>query len=263
MIYLIKIVPFVKDIKFNTKLSEITSISLEHDLKLEDLSVAGEFNISGNYKINDISINKEEFNFKVPVYISLDEKYDSSKVTIDIDNFFYEIINDEVLRVHIDVSLDNLEIIKEDVKPIIEEVNKKKEEIIMPDDLKIKDDEKLVENLRSDDDRKGVKKEVVEETVKEEKVKEKEVIKEQAKEESVKEEKTKKTQKEEIENAIKSNFLSEEEMFVTYKVHIIRENETVEDIVKKYETTKEELELYNDLSNVVLGTKLLIPCKNE
>ena len=260
---MIKIVPFVKDIKFNTKLSEITSISLEHDLKLEDLSVAGEFNISGNYKINDISINKEEFNFKVPVYISLDEKYDSSKVTIDIDNFFYEIINDEVLRVHIDVSLDNLEIIKEDVKPIIEEVNKKKEEIIMPDELKIKEDEKLVENLRSDDDRKEVKKEVVEETVMEEKVKEKEVIKEQVKEESVKEKKTKKSQKEEIENAIKSNFLSEEEMFVTYKVHIIRENETVEDIVKKYETTKEELELYNDLSNVVLGTKLLIPCKNE
>ncbi len=255
---MIKIVPFVKDIKFNTKLSEITSISLEHDLKLEDLSVAGEFNIKGNYKINDISINKEEFNFKVPVYISLDEKYDSSKVAIDIDNFFYEIINDEVLRVHIDVSLDNLEIIKEDVKPIIEEVNKKKEEIIMPDDLKIKDDEKLVENLRSDD-KKEVKKEVVEETVKEEEVKEKEAIKE----ESVKEEKTKKSQKEEIENAIKSNFLSDEEMFVTYKVHIIRENETVEDIVKKYETTKEELELYNDLSNVVLGTKLLIPCKNE
>lgn len=258
MIYLIKIVPFVKDIKFNTKLSEITSISLEHDLKLEDLSVAGEFIIKGNYKINDISINKEEFNFKVPVYITLDEKYDSSKVAIDIDNFFYEIINDEVLRVHIDVSLDNLEIIKEDVKPIIEEVNKKKEEIIMPDDLKIKDDEKLVENLRSDD-KKEVKKEVVEETVKKEEKKEKEV----KKEESVKEEKTKKSQKEEIENAIKSNFLSEEEMFVTYKVHIIRENETVEDIVKKYETTKEELELYNDLSNVVLGTKLLIPCKNE
>ena len=70
---MIKIVPFVKDIKFNTKLSEITSISLEHDLKLEDLSVAGEFIIKGNYKINDISINKEEFNFKVPVYISLDE----------------------------------------------------------------------------------------------------------------------------------------------------------------------------------------------
>lgn len=255
---MIKIVPFVKDIKFNTKLSEITSISLEHDLKLEDLSVAGEFIIKGNYKINDISINKEEFNFKVPVYITLDEKYDSSKVAIDIDNFFYEIINDEVLRVHIDVSLDNLEIIKEDVKPIIEEVNKKKEEIIMPDDLKIKDDEKLVGNLRSDD-KKEVKKEVVEETVKKEEKKEKEV----KKEESVKEEKTKKSQKEEIENAIKSNFLSEEEMFVTYKVHIIRENETVEDIVKKYETTKEELELYNDLSNVVLGTKLLIPCKNE
>ncbi len=255
---MIKIVPFVKDIKFNTKLSEITSISLEHDLKLEDLSVAGEFIIKGNYKINDISINKEEFNFKVPVYITLDEKYDSSKVAIDIDNFFYEIINDEVLRVHIDVSLDNLEIIKEKVKPIIEEVNKKKEEIIMPDDLKIKDDEKLVENLRSDD-KKEVKKEVVEETVKEEEKEEKEV----KKEESVKEEKTKKSQKEEIENAIKSNFLSEEEMFVTYKVHIIRENETVEDIIKKYETTKEELELYNDLSNVVLGTKLLIPCKNE
>ena len=36
-----KIIPFTSDIKFNTKIYEITSISLEHNLKIEDINDKG------------------------------------------------------------------------------------------------------------------------------------------------------------------------------------------------------------------------------
>ena len=66
-----------------------------------------------------------------------------------------------------------------------------------------------------------------------------------------------------IKQEISSNFLTEEETFITYKVHIIRDNETVEDIITKYNTSKEELLKYNDLSNIVIGNKIIIPYNNE
>ena len=57
-----QIIPFVKDISFNTDISEITSIALEHNLQMENAdSIVGNFTISGKYKINDISVNEEVF----------------------------------------------------------------------------------------------------------------------------------------------------------------------------------------------------------
>ena len=51
-----QIIPFVKDISLNSKIEEITSIALEHNLKMENNdSIVGVFTISGKYKINEIS----------------------------------------------------------------------------------------------------------------------------------------------------------------------------------------------------------------
>ena len=133
-------IPFVKDISFNSKIAEITSISLEHNLKMEnDDSVVGTFIVSGKYKVNQISINEEEFKKDINFDITLDDKYDSSKVIIDIDDFYYEIINDEFLRVHIDVLVDNLVYEKEKVeKPA--EVKKEERQSIMSNKEERNDD---------------------------------------------------------------------------------------------------------------------------
>ena len=105
-----KIIPFKKDIIFKTNISEITSISLENTLSLtEDNSVMGEFIVSGDYKISDESIHIEQFSYDLPFDIHMDEKYDLSHAVIDIDDFYYEIINSNVLSVNIDVSIDKLE----------------------------------------------------------------------------------------------------------------------------------------------------------
>mgnify|MGYP005611644017 CR=1 FL=1 len=87
-----KIVPFKKDMLFNNNVSEITSISLEHDLKVKDSNtISGSFIINGEYKMSDSSFNTETFDFKLPCTINLDERYILDDLLIDIDDFFYEI----------------------------------------------------------------------------------------------------------------------------------------------------------------------------
>ena len=226
-------IPFVKDISFNSKISEITSISLEHNLKMENNdSVVGTFTISGKYKVNKISINEEEFKKDINFDITLDDKYDSSKVIIDIDDFYYEIVNEEYLRVHIDVLIDNLLYIKKEEKPFIQEIEKNdlaelkaEERISNVNDLKdISFEEEKVNAIKQDND-----------TIK----------------------------KDDKESSITTNFLNEKEQYITYKVHIIRENETVDTIIEKYNVSKEELEKYNSLDNVGLGTKIIVPISSE
>ena len=47
--------------------------------------------------------------------------------------------------------------------------------------------------------------------------------------------------------------------YMTYRVYIVRENDTVDSIVEKYQITKEELAKYNILNNISIGDKLIIP----
>ena len=104
-----KIIPFKKDIVFKTNLSEITSISLEHSITNDDYLVHGTFTVSGRYKITDTSTTVDDFNFELPFEIKIDDHYDVSKIVIDIDDFYYEIINNNTLSVNIDVLIDKLE----------------------------------------------------------------------------------------------------------------------------------------------------------
>ena len=54
-------------------------------------------------------------------------------------------------------------------------------------------------------------------------------------------------------------FSSTEETFKTYSVYIVRQNDSIDAIMDKYKVTKEELSDYNDLNNLEIGTKLIIP----
>lgn len=237
-----QIIPFVKDISLNSKIEEITSIALEHNLKMENNdSIVGVFTISGKYKINEISINEEVFEQKINFDITLDDKYDASKVIIDIDNFYYEIINDEYLRIHIDVKVDNLVYYKKEEKQIVEEEIPPLVEILKDDNDVTKKD-----NIKKDE--RNIKEDIMEY-------------------EEITNNNDKKDNDElgitEITNNITSGFLSTEEKYSTYKVHIIRENESIQTVMEKYNVSKEELEKYNSLDNIIIGTKIVVPVINE
>lgn len=246
-----QIIPFVKDISLDSKISEITSIALEHNLKMENNdSVVGFFTISGKYKMNEISINEEVFEKKINFDITLDDKYDASKVTIDVDDFYYEIINNEYLRVHIDVKVDNLVYYKKEIESITEEEAPSLVEIIS--DNKEEKENKRNENEVLKKDERNIKEDIMIDDANNETLK----IIEEKKDDD-------KLDISEITNNITSGFLGSEEKYSTYKVHIIRESETIKTVMEKYNVSKEELEKYNNLDNVILGTKIIVPVINE
>ena len=105
-----EIVSLSKEIEFNTMINKITSISLEHTLmKDKESNIKGDLIVDGTYKQTVASSVDNPFSYKVPVEIVLDDKYDLSNVSIDIDDFTYEVLDDNKLKINVDLLLDNLE----------------------------------------------------------------------------------------------------------------------------------------------------------
>ena len=221
-----QIIPFEKDILFKTKIGELTSISLDNDLILkgEDI-VTGNFYIKGTYKMISSSTNEEEYSYKIPCEIQISDMYDTYDCTIDIDDFSYEIKNDDTLCVKISVLLDNL------VKKEPEE--RKEEELIdMTDSLPIKE-----ELVKEEPETKKIEELVVDE---------------------------RNIDPVNVLNDIKSDIISDtDERYLTYKVYTVQEEDTIEKICTKYKVSVDQIKDYNDFDNLTTGLKLLIPNSND
>ena len=217
-----KIIPFRKELSFDSKIYEISSISLEHTLKLkEDNQISGEFIISGTYKLTEASINVDPFEYILPFSISIDKKYDTKNIDVDINDFYYELSSNQILSVNIEVVIDGLE--------EKEETFVTKEKTVIPNE--------------TEDDR--------EELETEEKIETNENIEPVAKTEQIEEPRDESTK------SIFEN-LDENERYSVYKVHVVTENDTVESILQNYQITKDRLEAYNDLNDLQVGSKLII-----
>ena len=229
------IIPFKKDVIFKTNLSEITSISLENTLNLKDDTISGDFIISGDYKVSDKSTTVEPFELNIPFEIVLDDRFDTKKATIDIDDFYYEIVNNNVLSVSIDVLVDHL-----GEKPLVD-----LEDLVDVTPVRV-----VLDSEDDDMEEKSIKEEVIEERCIEE-------------EEELPKRDMDKEELEEKINSIFNNSTFTDDVYVTYNVFILRDGDTLDSIMEKYNITKEELEKYNDLSNLQLGDKLIIPNSYE
>lgn len=228
-------IPFKKDITFKTKIGELTAISLDNDLTLkgEDL-IVGNFYISGTYKMLETSTIEEEYSYKIPCEIAISDEYDTYDATIDIDDFYYEIINDEILRVNIVVVINNLERKEEVLEEKNEEVDDLDEDILedTTDDRSINSDI----NFNMEEDISDTK--IIDEIP-------------------------------EIERdtssflEVKEKVKHEKDTYLTYRVYIFKEEDTIEGVLEKYNITKEQLEDYNNLDEITAGTKLVISSFND
>lgn len=247
------IIPFKKEVIFKTNLSEITSISLENTLSFDKDTVSGDFIISGEYKISDNSTTVEPFTLNIPFEIVIDERYDTSKAIIDIDDFYYEIINNNVLSISIDVLIDKLE-----DKPLI-----KLDDLVdlTPTRDIIDNSEETKQDNLSNEENRIVKD--FEEKKEEKTMIETDGVKELSNNNEVDiSENLREDEKEFVEGKINSlfnQFSSDSEVYVTYNVFILRDGDNLDTIMEKYGITEEELKKYNDLSNLKLGDKLIIP----
>lgn len=287
-----EIVSFTKDIEFKTMINKITSISLEHTLMLSGSdSIKGDFIVSGTYKMTAASQLENDFSYKIPVDIVMDDKYDLTNLVIDIDDFTYEVVDEEILRVNIDLLLDKLELKKEEEAKEDEKENEE-DNLVTLDDLFMESDTK--EKLELDDLDSHSEKEITDKAdaiIKDEKASEENRDSEGKMTlddvESVENEKevqsiavnsvdTENTKKEKtilVKNesddmktdgaSLFSSFDSSTETYSTYSIYIVRENDSIENIMTKYNTTREQLEEYNDLSDMKIGSKIIIPSSKD
>ncbi len=255
-----QIIPFEKEITFKSTIGEITGISLENDLALhgED-TIKGNFYIKGTYKMLKTSEIEENYNYKIPCEINISEEYDAFNATIDIDDFNYEVKQNNILKIEIQVVVDNLQ----------------KKEIIIEEP---KIDHEISEDLR--------------EEPKEESIPIKEIIPGEPSSDTIKEEQeqtrqninmfnnieqldmtdqiptNKKVTLENVEDNGKINIttktnnildITTEETYLTYSVYLMREEDTIESIMKKYKVSYDDLQDYNNLESIMPNTKLIIP----
>lgn len=251
-----QIIPFKKDLPFKTKVCEVTSISLEREINVEDDGiVSGIFHITGDYKMNEGSINRENFSFDLPFEITLDPRYDIKTVTSDIEDFYYDVLNEDTLKVNIDLFIEaqylpEKEFIEEDRVEIDDEIEEPKKINIqsIPDEVET-------------DDRNTNEKEILKEDVQ---VREQLTIE---KEDRLEIKKIIPPVKENIEDmntmpAIAADLFSnldDTETYTTYYVYIVKEDDTIDKILTKYGVSKEDLELYNNISEIKPGDKVIVP----
>ena len=243
-----KNIKFEKRIDFPTMVGEISAISLEKDLKFIDSSnIEGNLILSGKYKLTEASRLEEEFNYKLPIEISLTEKLDTKTSSVEISNFTYEMQDENIMMCNIELMIDGLELIEDD-RECDGEGDVKEIEIPIIEN-------KIEQNIKN------------QEPIKQEKTNKDEVEEEKVKKRITKQETTKEEITEETETETNSFHLFDitesDETYGTLLVYIVRENETLNSIITKYNTTIEELEKYNDLKDLSIGTKLIIPVNNE
>lgn len=260
-----KIIPFTKEIEFKTMVSKITSISLEHTLRIKENNlISGHFILEGTYKMTQASQIDEEFSYKIPVDIEIDEKYDTTNVTLDIDDFTYEIIDEERMKLNISLSIDNIEE-KEEIVNLAEQDDNKEDKLERDngvlDDLFLdmsdsKKEELIIQDDYSNDNTNNNNDD-------------KNIVNDYKKEEYVQnvnnnvEPKNNDVSTEGV-SSLFASFKDSVETFKTYYVYIVKEEDTLDSILKKYGITKEELSEYNNLDEIKSGSKVVIPNnKNE
>ena len=62
---------------------------------------------------------------------------------------------------------------------------------------------------------------------------------------------------------ITNNIVNNDQKYYTYKIYIVRESDTLESICNKYNVSENELKEYNNLTNINIGDKIIIPYINE
>lgn len=245
------IIPFESRVKFNGPVKEICSISLEHEITQNNSEILGNFLISGTYKEHELSINTSDFKFTIPFNVELTTRIESDTLEFSIDNFTYDIEgNDMIVKIDYIVSADDVreDIIEESVLDPFDLISETAEN---NDDDSFLEDTDLVQEVNN------IKPEI-RENIAEEIMLGK--IKDVSNEEKMPSENIE--SREEINPEIVSTLETEND-YMTYHIHIVKEAETVESIALNYKMTKDDLEKFNDITDLMQGDKLIIPLLDE
>ena len=234
-----KVYTLDRDFLFKSKIYEITSISVEQNFEVNASNIYGDFIVSGSYRLHEISINKEDFSFKVPFKHELPSNINLDTVKLDISDFNYNFNNLDELSVHIEYivtaeegvkvfeSEDKLDdFLNEQKKQDVDIIDLRSEPVDLPNEIMmpIAKDEK-----ETSTDNKEV--DITPNENKQDKIDENMII----------------------------NSINGEDEYVLYHVHTVGISDSIESITKKYNISVNTLKEYNTFDTLELNMKLIIP----
>ena len=225
-------IEFKKDCMLKTYVSSISDITLSHDYKILEDTIEGYFDVAGSYKATMSSVEKEDFFYTIPFTIALSSLIDKDSINLSIHDFSYETEKDVLhLKMVLDMEYSKLpeEVNNEETgEKEMEEVNDVIDDYINEKDLlspKDFHDEVMLDKTA---------------TIKE-------------------------TNNEITDNNMKTIFNNvTDEEYSKFKVYIMREEDTLDSILLKYNVKIDDITDYNDVENIHVGDKIIIPIiKNE
>lgn len=233
-----KIINFTDDIEFRNNIYEISSISLEREFETTENDISGTFIITGSYRGHEISLNQESFTKKIPFSYHFEEPMDKETITMEVDDFTYE-IDQNKLCVDIEYEIEGDKMIFDDEREFDKFLENHEVELVdFKDDIK-------------------EEKPIIEENV--------EVREQEKEEEKEKQEKQEKTEDREVkvDTEIMDTLTGGENTYITYHIHVCDESDTLEYIANKYKISIDVIKDYNSIDNISAGMKLIIPCQDE
>ena len=233
-------IPFESEIEFKTNISEITKMSLEHDFNVNEGSVLGNFYVSGEYRSHPVSVNTDSFNYTLPFTVELSDDIDLNTIEFNIEDFSYDVVDNNKLKVNIEYS------VKGDVKELDTNPLDNFERV---DDSTLESELEYIDSFL-DNEKKGEEKN---EETEEDDGRDKEQVESEKKEELTR-------NMEENESTIMNTIKDSDDTFVTYHIHVVSMDETLDSICKKYNVPQSIVSEYNsNIDSISIGDKILIP----
>ncbi len=231
-----KVYSLKKDILFKNNIYEILSIAVDKKFNIDGYAIKGLFKINGDYLIRENE--RDDFDIEIPYLNYIEDNYDVEKIKVDIDDFYYEVKDSNHLIVNIDILVDGLE------------EKKEREEIIEDGHLEQSKRDDIIEHFIEDVEAKGELIEGDDIDPDDEKVQAvvEPVSSVELSENSVIDEVPRPDNKEYSDNG-----------FVTYRVCIIRQGDTLDNILNKYNVSLDTIKKYNTVNELKIGDKLIIP----
>lgn len=226
------VIPYTKEIVFKTKIAEISSISLEHEMSMNDTELLGNFIVSGEYKSHELSVNKDEFSYTLPFSIEISDNIDLDTIDFSITDFSYEVVNDNTLKVFIEFSVIASEkeiVVEETHEELFQDVSTAEENEVELPEVVIELDDNTEKEIRKEEDVMTETNDVAERLNPEETT------------------------------TIMDSINNDNDEFSIYHIHIVKEAETIEMISSMYNSNVDLISEYNDLTSVGVGDKLIIP----
>lgn len=204
-----------------TYVSSISDISITHDYKVLDDVVEGYFDVTGSYKQTISSVENEEFFYTIPFTIALSSLIDKDSINISIHDFNYEIEKD-ILHLKMTLDMEYEKVTTNEEVKMSDEVNESIDNLLEEKDLLSPvefHDEVMLDNNVS-------------------------VL----------------PKEEKLDDNINGVFTSvTKESFSKFKVYIVREEDTLDSILFKYKVTLDDIKEYNNIDNIKVHDKIIIP----